>query len=73
MIFLVKLRILALNHLKTIDDTTRTFVIEAPNRSACEVKIDHLIGSFMLPYKNIVQVLSIKQVLLNPMGIGEIT
>ena len=73
MIFIVELRILAINILNDLEDTTRTFIIEAQNRNKCEEKIDHLIISFNLPDTNIVQVLSIKQQILNQMGIGEVT
>ncbi len=73
MIFLVRLRILALNNLNAVEDTTRIFLIEAQNRNECEDKIDRLIISFALPDKSIVQILSIKQQILNQMGIGEVT
>ena len=72
MIFFVRLRILKLNYLNVLEDNTRTFLIEAQNRNECEDKIDRLTISFKLPDKSIIQVLSIKQQILNQMGIGEI-
>lgn len=75
MIYLVDVRVITLSKNGELVDKTRNYVIEASSRTHAGNKIDRLIESYDLPPnpKSIVQVLRIRQVLLNLDGIGEIT
>ena len=73
MIFLIDVRFVTLDTYNQLKDITRYYIVKAKDRNNAEDKIDKLIKSYALSSKDIVQVIRIRQALLDRNGIGEIT
>ncbi len=71
MIFLIGVRFITLGIDDRIIDTTRNYVIVASSRKMAEAKIDNLIQGYTLSDSYIIQVLNIKQVIMQD-NIGEV-
>ncbi|MCH7559786.1 MAG: hypothetical protein IIC67_00195 [Thaumarchaeota archaeon] len=72
MIFLVDVRFITLGIDDRIIDTTRNYIVIAEDRNKAELKIDGLLSSYYLSDAYIIEVLSIKQVVMDGNNIGEI-
>ncbi len=71
MIFLIGVRFITLGIDDRIIDTTRNYVIVASSRKMAEARIDNLIQGYTLSDSYIIQVLNIKQVIMQD-NIGEV-
>ena len=74
MIFLVIVRFITLDvAINKLTDNTRTFIVKANDKIDAKEKIDRVIGTYPHGDKHIIQLLRIRQALLDNNDIGEIT
>lgn len=74
MIYLVDVRVIVYNStINKLNDNIRSYIVKANNRNQCEDKINRLIESYHLLDTSIVNILRIRQALLDNNDIGEIT
>ena len=71
MIFLIGVRFITLGIDDRIIDITRNYVIVAYSRKMAKAKIDNLINGYTLTASYIIQVINIKQVIMQD-NIGEV-
>lgn len=73
MIFLVIVRFITLDvAINKLTDNTRTFLVKANDKIDAKEKIDRVIGTYPHSDKHIIQLLRIKQALLDKNDVGEI-
>lgn len=73
MIFLVTVRFITLDiTYNKLIDRTRTFIVKATDKIDAKEKIDRVIGTYPHSDKHIIQLLRIKQALLDKNDVGEI-
>ena len=73
MIFLVTVRFITLDiTYNKLIDRTRTFIVKATDKIDAKEKIDRVIGTYPSGSNTIIQLLRIKQALLDKNDVGEI-